>query len=113
MSRQESGRRFPVAATGLRTDNGYYYVGVAPTREVAGNYYYLQSAFPGGSGRDRAHDGLVSIEIVRFGQDMAAFAANLRTVASCAFSVPAAPGQPKWEFTAQDRRPIIRSLESP
>ena len=112
VTRKDSGRRLPVAGTGLRTEHGYYYVGIAPTREIAQKYYVLQSGFPGGVVRDRARDGLVSLETVPFGRGRATYAANLRRVASCAFSVPAAPGQPKWEFSGPDRRPIIRSVES-
>lgn len=103
------GGRLPVARTGLRTDHGYYYVGIAPTRGLSHRYYEFESGVAGGSERDHSYDGLVSMESVRFGKGLERYAADLQMVASCAFSVPAAPGKPKWTFSAQDSVPIVRA----
>jgi len=96
-----------VAKTGLRTDHGIFYVWVAPTQELSDRTYASESGFPGGGERDHGHDGRVSIESERYGNDHAASVAELQTVASCAFSVPAAAGKAKWVFDGPGPRPTL------
>lgn len=96
-----------VAKTGLRTYHGNFYVWIAPTQRLSDRTYYAESGVPGGGERDHGHDGRVSIESERFGKHHAASVAELQTVASCAFSVPAAAGQPKWVFDGPGPRPNL------
>jgi hypothetical protein len=104
--------RLPVAKTGLRTNHGIFYVWIAPTQRISDRTYWFESGVAGGSERDHGHDGLVSVESERYGKDHAASVAELRTVASCAFSVPAASGHPNWTFgVTRPRHPDLGAMD--
>lgn len=105
-TRESFGGPLPVPETGLRTDNGSYVVGIAPTRAVADVYVSFESGVAGSSDRDYSSDGLVSVQSANFG-GLATYAAERATVASCAFSVPAASGHPKWVSRSLKWRPIV------
>ncbi len=96
-----------VAKPRLRTHHGIFYVWIAPTQRLSDRTYDFESGVAGGSERDHGHDGRVSIESERFGKNHASSVAELQTVASCGFSVPAAAGQPKWVFDGPGPRPNL------
>jgi hypothetical protein len=106
-TRESYGGRLPVAETGLLADHGSYLVGIAPTRGTAQQYVVFEDGVTGFSERDHSRDGLVSLESRDDGGHLKIYAAERHTVASCAFSVPAASGQPKWVSRSGDWRPIV------
>jgi hypothetical protein len=94
----------PPDSVGIETRAGSYAVGIFPTRHQAYVYVYQQTSFPGASGVavHGSYQGLVALYseahndngIAGRNSESHAYFAERTAVAACAFSIPAATGQP-------------------
>jgi hypothetical protein len=91
----DRGYGFPVMKTGLRSDNGVYYIGITSNPADARSYLGVGLGVPGGSTFDGSYDGSVTLISYQWTRDRAAYKSDRAKVAACAFSVPAASGHPK------------------
>jgi hypothetical protein len=94
----------PPESVGVETRAGSYAVGIFPTEHQAYVYVYQQTSFPGASGAavHGSYQGLVALYseahddngIAGRNKESHAYFVERTAVTACAFSIPAATGQP-------------------
>jgi hypothetical protein len=98
----------PYASASIKTSSGSYEVAIFPTTEQASDYAFQQTSFAG-AGSYAVHgsylgrvalfsEALDDKGIANRGQESHAYYVERTAVARCAFSIPAATGQPTYVY---------------